>query len=359
MEATVGALAAGLGGEVIGDAGRVVTQVQSLRRAGPDAITFFGEDASLRALDNCRAGAMLISRSRLDEIAKAKESDCSWIVVHDAQDAFIEILKTEHPPRPRASIGLSEHAQIAESAQIDENTNVFPGSFIGEEVVIGKNCDIYPGAFIGDGVRIGDNVTIHPQVVVYADVEIGSRVTVHAGAVIGADGFGYRFRDDRFEKIPQLGTVRIEDDVEIGAGTTIDGGTIEATRIGAGTKLDNLVMIAHNCQIGRHNAFASQTGIAGSSTTGDYVRAGGQAGIRDHVNVGEGASLGAASALLKDVPPGETWAGTPARRQDEAFRILNAQSKLPDMRQRIRQLENQVETLTGKLNELATVDRAA
>ena len=204
---------------------------------------------------------------------------------------------------------------------------------------------------IGDGCSIGDSSTLHPRVVLYPDVEIGERVVLHAGVVVGADGFGYRFRDGRFEKIPQLGSVRIENDVEIGANSTIDRGMIGPTVIGEGTKLDNLIMVAHNCQIGKHNVFASQVGLAGSTSTGDRVRIGGQAGIADHIHIGTGVSLAASSAVHKDVPDGEIWAGYPARPAEESFRILMVQGKLPEMRTKLRALEKQVQRLTAELGQ--------
>jgi UDP-3-O-[3-hydroxymyristoyl] glucosamine N-acyltransferase len=205
---------------------------------------------------------------------------------------------------------------------------------------------------IGAGCRIGDQTTLYPNVVLYADVTVGSRVIIHAGAVLGADGFGYRFRQQRFEKIPQLGTVRIEDDVEIGACATIDRGMIGPTVIGEGTKLDNLVMVAHNCELGKHNVIVSQVGFAGSVTTGDFVRCAGKVGVADHVHLGTGCTLGAGTGVHKDIPAGETWVGYPARPHDEAFRIVMAQTKLPEMRQRMRELEKQLGKLMSEMETL-------
>ncbi|MFT4559497.1 MAG: UDP-3-O-[3-hydroxymyristoyl] glucosamine N-acyltransferase [Porticoccaceae bacterium] len=354
MDATVGALAASLGGEVFGDPDRAVANALALDKAGPDCITFLADEVKTRELAKANAAAIFISRARLEELTDDLKTKYTFIVVDDALDAFIGALKSFRSDRPRASIGISPQAVIAESATLAEDTNVFPNAFIGEDVVIGSGCDIHPGAYIGDGTKLGDNVTIHANTVVYFDVTIGNRVIIHAGAVIGADGFGYRFRDGRFEKIPQLGAVEIHDDVEIGANTTIDRGMIGATIIAEGTKLDNLVMIAHNCEIGKHNAFASQVGIAGSSTTGDYVRAGGKAGVGDHLKIGAGASLAASSGNHKDVPPGETWAGAPARRIDETIKIVMAQGKLPEMRSTVRTLQKQVAKLTTELERLGS-----
>lgn len=354
MDATVGALAASLGGEVIGDADQAVTNALALNRAGSDCITFLADEAKTRELSKADAAAVIISRSRLEELTDELRADHTFMVVDDALDAFIEAAKSFRSDRLRASVGISPQAFVAKSARFGESVNVFPGAFIGEDVVIGSGCDIHPGAYIGDGTTLGDNVMIHANAVVYHDVAVGHRVIIHAGAVIGADGFGYRFRDGRFEKIPQQGTVEIHNDVEIGANATIDRGMIGPTIIAEGTKIDNLVMIAHNCEIGKHNAFASQVGIAGSCTTGDYVRAGGQVGIGDHLNIGAGASLAASSGHHKDVPAGETWAGAPAGPIEETIKIMMTLNKLPEMRSTVKVLQKQVTKLTTEIERLSS-----
>jgi UDP-3-O-[3-hydroxymyristoyl] glucosamine N-acyltransferase len=182
-------------------------------------------------------------------------------------------------------------------------------------------------------------------------------VIIHAAAVIGSDGFGYRFAQGRFQKIPHTGTVVIEDDVEIGAGTTIDRGMIGATVIGAGTKLDNQVMIAHNCRIGKHNAFASQVGLAGSTTSGDYVRCGGQAGIADHSHLGTGCSIGAKAGLFGTVPDGAEYHGYPAGPAKEQYRIVMTLQKLPEMRKQLRTLEDEVRQLRAQLAQTTAAIR--
>ncbi len=359
MDATVGQLAARCGGEVHGDADRPITRVDSLSKAGPDTITFFADRTPPHELEAAQAGAILIERGRLEELSDAQRGACTLITVDDALDAFILLLTDERPRRERPTIGLSQNAVIDDSARIGEGSNIYPGAFVSEDVVIGTNCDVYPGAYIGSGCRLADNVTIHPGAVLYPGVEIGHRCIIHAGVVIGADGFGYRFRNGGHERIPHLGHVRIEDDVEIGACSTIDRGAVHATVIGEGSKLDNLVNVAHNCEIGKHNAFAAQVGFAGSCTTGDYVLAGGQAGIADHINVGEGASLGAGSGFHKDVPAGETWFGAPARPAEESARALIAMTRVPDMRSQLRKLEKQVKQLTAQVSQLTALDDAA
>ena len=186
----------------------------------------------------------------------------------------------------------------------------------------------------------------------YQDVTLGDRVIIHSGAVIGADGFGYRFTEGRFVKIPQLGSVEIHADAEIGACTTIDRGAIGPTIVGAGTKLDNLVMIAHNCELGRHNVFASQVGLAGSCTTGDYVRLAGQVGIKDHVRLNSGCMVGAKGGVHRDIPEGEIWIGYPATPEAEQKRLVFSLKRVPEMRDRVRVMEKQIALLTKQLEEL-------
>jgi UDP-3-O-[3-hydroxymyristoyl] glucosamine N-acyltransferase len=192
---------------------------------------------------------------------------------------------------------------------------------------------------IGRHCRLGDDVTLYPNAVLYDGTVLGSRVIVHANAVVGADGFGYRFQGGRHVKVPQFGHVEIGDDVEIGACTTVDRGTFQATRIGEGTKIDNLVQVGHNCHIGKHNLLVSQMGIAGSSSTGDYVVIAGQVGIADHVHIGDRVLIGAKAGVTKDVPAGERMLGAPATPEREQKRILMSLEKLPEIRRELRRLK--------------------
>jgi UDP-3-O-[3-hydroxymyristoyl] glucosamine N-acyltransferase len=265
--------------------------------------------------------------------------------------AFIDTLQLTRPQRARAKIGVSPLAVIAASAVIGPDCNIHPGAYIGEDAVIGAGCDIYPGVVISADCRLGDHCTVYPNAVLYPQIVVGNRVIIHASAVLGADGFGYRFQQGRYSKIPQLGNVEIHDDVEIGACTTIDRAMIGSTTIGEGTKLDNLVMIGHNCELGKHNAFASQVGFAGSVTTGDYVVCAGQVGIADHVHIGDKAVLGAKSGVHKDMEGGKTYLGAPATEEQDQFRILMALRKLPELRKQLRDLESQVADLTKRLAE--------
>ena len=347
---TAGQIAELVGGDLHGDAHRTLTDVAPLQDAGPEHVAFVASDKQLRTLSGSQAGVILIARTLLEQTPLNLQSVI--IAVDDAQLAFVNVMLQFRPPAARPQIGISPRAYVSPTAQIGPGCNVFPGATIGDGAVLGQNCDVYPGAVIGPGCRIGDQVVIHPNAVLYHNVQVGNRVIVHATAVIGADGFGYRFSEGRFIHLPHTGTVILEDDVEIGAGTTVDRAMIGATVIGAGTKIDNQVMIAHNCRIGRHNAFAAQVGFAGSGSTGDYVRCGGQVGVADHAHLGTGCAIGAMAGVSGTIPDGERYHGIPARPEKEAIRVHMAMGRVPEMRDQLRQLEKTVTALQATIATL-------
>ena len=340
-------LAALVGGDLQGDSQGVIQDVASVEQAGPAHVTFAEGAAAVEQLRGRSVGAVLVAQTDRDA-----SSSCHvpLIFVDDPQAAFVEAMLHFRPAPTTPQIGISPQAVVASNARFGTDCVVFPGATIGEDVVCGDRCVIHPGAYIGSGCRLGDDVTIHPNAVLYSGVSLGDRVLVHATAVIGADGFGFRFAQGRFHKLPHTGRVLVESDVEIGAGTTIDRGMIEDTVIGEGTKLDNQVMIAHNCRIGRHNAFASQVGLAGSTTSGDYVRCGGQAGISDHSHLGTGCSIGAKAGLYGTVPDGADYHGYPAGPAKEQYRIVMTVQKLPEMRKQLRALADEVRELKSQLH---------
>jgi len=347
MAMTVETLARLFDAEVRGDATRIITGVQPLDVAGPQEITFLADKGNFHHLRSCKAGAIILgyrdaASLNLDEIS------ASLILVEDAHSAIIEVLDKFRPARPRAQIGISEEAYVSTSAKIGKNTNIYPGAYVGDNVVIGSDSDIYPSVYIGPTCRLGNNVTLHPGVVLYSKVILGNRVTIHASSVLGGDGFGYRRIDGRYQKVPHLGGVRVEDDVEIGSCTTVDRAMISETIVGEGTKLDNQVVIAHNCQLGRHNAFAAHVGLAGSVTTGDHVVLAGQVGIADHTHLGEGCTVGGKSGVTKNIPDGETHFGIPAQPIADATKFLIALRKLPELRSKIRELELRITYLEDK-----------
>ncbi|HOM18635.1 MAG TPA: UDP-3-O-(3-hydroxymyristoyl)glucosamine N-acyltransferase, partial [Thermoguttaceae bacterium] len=238
------------------------------------------------------------------------------------------------------------------SARLASDVEIGPYVTIGEEVEIGEGVTIHVGVQIMAGVKIGPGVTIFPNVVLYEDTVVGPRCIIHAGAVIGAYGFGYVCQDRQYRLAPQLGNVVLGADVEIGACTTIDRGTYGSTVIGEGTKIDNLVMIAHNCRIGRYNMICAQVGVAGSTVTGDYVIMAGQVGVKDHVQIGDGAVLGAMSGVIADVPAGARMVGIPATPEWEQRLKQVAWTKLPEMRHEFKKLQATVARLSSELEAI-------
>lgn len=332
MPITVRELAALVGGDVHGDGDVSIVAARAVRDAGFGDITFAESDKHLRAFEISQASAAVVS-------VAASTNGKPLIRVADPLAAFITIACKLHArPAPEAS-GIDRLASVHPTAILAPDVSVHPFAVIGAGCVIGARCRIHTGAVLGANCRLGDDVTLYPQAVLYDDTVLGNRVIIHAHAVIGADGFGYRMQDGKHIKTPQLGYVEIADDVEIGAGATIDRGTFGPTRIGMGTKIDNLVMVGHNCQIGRHNVFAAQVGIAGSCETGDYVMMAGQVGVADHVLIGAGAVLMAQAGVAKNIPANQRMFGTPAMHEYELKRVIASQYKLPELRKRVKAIE--------------------
>lgn len=346
MSRTVAELASLIHGEVTGDGSVVIRDVAALDCVTAQTVTYIENARRLKRLLGLTPGALIIPRNAVEESRQALA--CPLIAVDDPQGAFITLMVHFRPLPARETTGISSRSQIHPSVLIGSNTNIHSAAVIEEGVVIGSGCDIHAGVVIRRGCRLGDEVTLHPNTVLYPGMQLGSRIIIHANAVIGADGFGYRLQQGQLIRIPHTGTVVIEDDVEIGAGATIDRAMVGETLIGRGTKIDNLVMIAHNCRIGKHNALASQVGFAGSVITGDYVRCGGQVGVADHLRIGEKASLGGKAGVMSDIEPGTTHYGIPARPDKEQLRIQLALQRLPDLVKKVQELEQKLAALTAK-----------
>jgi UDP-3-O-[3-hydroxymyristoyl] glucosamine N-acyltransferase len=340
MPSTVRELAALVGGELHGDGDLPINGARSLQEAGVGHITFAETDRHLAELHHCPASAAVVS-------ATAPSNGKALIRVANPRAAFGIIAGYLHGPPHRPPHGIDPLAVVHTTVTLGPGASVHALAVIGADCVIGARCRIEAGAVIGRNCRLGDDVTLFPHAVLYDDTILGNRVVIHANATIGADGFGYRMQHGRHVKIPQLGFVEIADDVEIGAGTTIDRGTYGPTRIGEGTKIDNLVMIGHNCQIGRHNILVGQVGMAGSCDTGDYCVFAGQSGVADHLSIGAGSVIAAKAGVTKDVPPNERMFGSPAYPEWKQKRILVSLAVVPTLRQRLRAVEK-VLGLTGE-----------
>ena len=341
MGVTLQQLAALVGGRVHGDGGVVIDDAGSLAESSPGGITFLESDRLLRQLRTCRAAALLVTPAlagRHAEVHSALGRPVPLLEVADPLAAFVAVVRHFRPEPPPAPPGVDARAAVHPTARLGPDGRVDAFAVVGEGSTVGARCRIHAGAVVGRRCRLGDDVELHPNAVLYDGTVLGDRVTVHANAVLGADGFGYRFQGGRHVKVPQFGWVEVGDDVEIGAGTTVDRGTFHATRIGAGTKLDNLVQVGHNCRLGRHNLIVSQVGIAGSAATGDYVVMAGQSGLADHVRLGDRVVVGAKSGVFRDVADGERVLG-PGRPEHEEKRILLCLEKLPELRRDVRQLK--------------------
>ncbi len=342
MTSTLGQLAALVDGHVVGDPGLPIHGAAPLCDARPGHITLMDGSERNRRARHCAASAAVVPTA-------VQPNGIAAIQVENVHHAFAAILRYFRPARSDRRLGVSPLATVSPNAQVADGVEIHPYATIGDDVVIGRGTVIHAGVHVMTGSRIGENVTVFPNAVLYNDTVVGPRCIIHAGAVLGAYGFGYEHVQGRHALLAQLGNVVLEADVEIGAGTTVDRGTYGPTRIGEGTKVDNLVMIAHNCSIGRHNMLCSQVGVAGSTTTGDYVVMAGQVGVRDHVHIGHGAVLGAMAGVSNDVPDGQRVIGIPATPEREQKVKQAAFSKLPEMRRQLKLLQRTVDRLVEEL----------
>jgi UDP-3-O-[3-hydroxymyristoyl] glucosamine N-acyltransferase len=314
-------LADAVGGQVEGDDQVLIAGAAGLEEASETDISFFHNLKYIDTLQKTRAKVIVIPKMTNGSPLPAGKT---FIRVDNPQLAFAKVLGL-----------ISQHTE-------DHPKGIHPQAYIEPDSQIGEGTIIYPGCYIGHRVRIGDKCLIYPNAVLREDTEIGSRVIIHAGAVLGADGYGFVTQEGRHEKIPQIGHVVVEDDVEIGANVTIDRATTGQTRIGAGTKIDNLVHIAHNVQIGRNCLIVAQVGISGSTKVGDRVTMAGQVGITGHLTIGDGAVIAAQSGVMNDVAPGEVLFGSPARPHRQAMKLQAVFGKLDEMYDAIKEIRKKL-----------------
>lgn len=327
-----------VGGTLHGSVDPPITGAAVLGEAVPGQITFIDHaDKAARLRESTAAAAVVPSGVVIDSMPT--------IEVADVHEAFTAIVLTFRPARERVRGGISPLAQISPTARIAADVEIGPGAIVGDEVQIGAGTTLHTGAQIMAGCRIGQHCVLYPNVTLYEDTLVGDHCVLHAGVVLGGFGFGYRLVAGRHQLTAQLGHVRVEDHVEIGANSTVDRGGYGATVIGEGTKIDNQVQIGHNCRIGRHNLICAQVGIAGSTTTGDYVVMAGQVGVRDHVHIGKGSVLGAMAGVINDVPEGARMIGIPATPERDQKVKQAAFAKLPEMRKDLKALTAAVRRL--------------
>jgi UDP-3-O-[3-hydroxymyristoyl] glucosamine N-acyltransferase len=330
---TADAIARLVGGELLGAAGTRVGSIAPLDRARSDQLSFCGSPKYALLMAGSAAGVVLVSPRTLPLPSPAP----ARVVVDDPHDALLSLI-----PRfyrlPERTPGIHPTAVVGRGVQLGEAPSIGAYVVIGDGAVLGDRVTIDATTVVGAGVVLGDDVHLYAGVTVYAGARIGRRVLAHAGVRIGSDGFGYVFREGRHEKIPHVGGCIIEDDVEIGANSTIDRGSIDDTVIGAGTKIDNLVQIAHNVRVGRLCLLMSQVGVAGSAHIEDGCILAGQVGVAGHHTIGRGATVAAQAGVFGDVPAGETWSGYPARPHKDALRSHAALFKLAGLMRRIERL---------------------
>lgn len=280
------------------------------------------------------------------------------IIVADPLKAFTAIVSQFRPPVQRKPIGISRGAQISDTADIAEGVCIHAGAVIMDGAIIGSGTVIYPNVTVMENCIIGANCILFPNCTLYEHTVLHDRVVLHAGVVLGTWGFGYDSSKQGHKISAQLGNVVIESDVELGANTTIDRGTFDSTTVGEGTKMDDQVMIGHNCKIGKHNLFCSQVGIAGSCTTGDFVVMGGQVGLGDHLDIGNNVGIGAKSGLMQNVADNQRVQGIPARPARQSMQIMAVTGKLPEMRKEIKRLQKKLEQLEGSTLEINSSNNA-
>jgi UDP-3-O-[3-hydroxymyristoyl] glucosamine N-acyltransferase len=351
---TLSELAQLVGGRVVGDGRVVVDKVASIEEAGPGEITFVANPRYQPLLASCKASAVIVGPGIAPE--SPSERQRGYLEASDPYVAFAKILQLFNPPSSYSE-NISSQANIDPAAVLEVGVTVFPHVFVGSGARVGARSVLYPGVFIGERVQVGQDCVLHPNVAVRDGCRLGNRVVLHAGVVIGSDGFGYAGEGERRVKIPQVGIVELEDDVEIGANTTVDRATLGRTLIGRGVKIDNLVQIAHNVVVGENSIIAAQAGIAGSTRIGKDVMLGGRVGIINHLTIGDGARIGPGSGILQSVPAGVMRSsGLHAAPHREWLKVVTLLPQLPRLWSAVRNLEKKVSELVKSNSNKSEAD---
>lgn len=346
MEFSAQEIANVLNGVVEGDPSVRVNNFSKIEEGRPGTLSFLANPKYEHYIYDTEASIVLVNQ----DFIPAKAINATLIKVENAYSALAILMNLVEKAKENKS-GTASTAFISETAVIEEQCYIGNFAYIGENVKIGKGCKIYPYVYIGDHVSIGDNTTIYPHVTIYSGCNIGKNCIFHAGSVLGADGFGFAPEGDVYKKIPQIGNVIIEDDVEIGANTTVDRAVMGSTIIHKGVKLDNLVQIGHNVEVGDNTVMAAQVGIAGSVKVGKHCMLGGQAGLAGHIKIADNVSLGAQAGVISDVKEGKTLLGAPAIDSKLFFRSSAVFGRLPDIYRTIGELQREVELLKQERNK--------
>lgn len=344
MEFTAEQIANVIGGRVEGNKDAKVHTFAKIEEGTEGAISFLSNPKYTHYLYNTKSSIVIVNEG----VELEKDVDATLIRVPNAYESIAKLLQIYEASKPKKT-GVAPQAYIAPSAKLGNNCYVGPFAYVGEGAEIGDGCQIYPHAVVGDNVKVGSNCIFYPNTTIYQGCKIGNNVTIHAGSVIGADGFGFAPGADGYDKIPQIGIVVIEDNVEIGANTCVDRSTMGATVIHKGVKLDNLVQVAHNVEIGENTVMSAQVGIAGSTKVGSWCMFGGQVGLAGHITIGDKTFLGAQSGVPGNLKGGEELIGTPPMNPRQYFKSQAIFRRLPDMYKDLNDTKKKIEELNEKI----------
>jgi UDP-3-O-[3-hydroxymyristoyl] glucosamine N-acyltransferase len=348
MEFTAEQIAALINGQVLGNPQVKVTGLAKIEEGQEGTLSFLSNPKYEEYIYSTKSSICIVNNTF--DPSKPLPSSLTLIKVEDAYSCFAKLLEA-YAQMTRKQPGIEQPSFISQTAKIGEHLYLGAFAYVGDNALIGNNVAIYPNAYIGDNVKIGDNTVIHPGATIYNDCVIGNRCVIHAGVVVGADGFGFAPNDKgEFQKVPQIGNVVIEDDVEIGSNTTIDRATMGSTFIRKGVKIDNLCQIAHNVDVGQHTAMAAQVGVAGSAKIGQHVMIGGQAGISGHLKIADGTKIVAQSGIPSTVKKADTLMGSPGIPLDDFKRSYFGFRKLPFILTKLQELEKQLKELIKDKN---------
>lgn len=346
MEFTAKQIASFIGGKVEGDENATVHTFAKIEEGTPGAISFLSNPKYTHYIYNTKSSIVLIN----DDVELAQPVEATLIRVKNAYECVAKLLQLYQASLPKKT-GISLQAFVSEKAKIGKDCFIGAFAYVGDGTVIGDNTQIHPHAVVEDGVTIGSGCIIYPNVTIYDGCKLGNNVTIHAGSVIGADGFGFAPNTEGYDKIPQIGIVTIEDNVEIGANTCVDRSTMGTTIIRKGVKLDNLVQIAHNVEVGENTVMSAQVGVAGSTKIGKWCMFGGQVGISGHINIGDKTFLGAQSGVPGNIKGNTTLIGTPPMEPKAYFKSIAITRKLPEIYKQLGELQKQVEELKNTNNK--------
>jgi UDP-3-O-[3-hydroxymyristoyl] glucosamine N-acyltransferase len=343
MEFTAKQIADFIGGKVEGNEQATVHTFAKIEEGTEGAISFLSNPKYTHFIYDTKSTIVLIN----EDVELEKPVSTTLIRVKNAYECVAKLLQMYEASKPKKQ-GIDSLAFISPSAKVGENVYIGAFAYIGDGAVVGDGCQIYPHATIGDGVQLSSNCLIYPNVTIYQGCRLGNNVTIHAGSVIGADGFGFAPNTEGYDKIPQIGIVIIEDNVEIGANTCVDRSTMGATILHKGVKLDNLIQIAHNCEIGENTVMSAQVGLAGSTKVGQWCMFGGQVGLAGHITIGDKVFLGAQSGVPGNIKSNNTLIGTPPMEPKAYFKSQAIFRRLPEMYKQINELQKEIEELKKK-----------